>query len=101
MRKIKLCFKYFITIGLIPILITIFLTSSFYSKGLFILIPLFFSKLVAFAVIWLLQWLNYRHDENLYFYYNNGISKIQLYAMAIIFDFLIMFILILPSLWQF
>ena len=95
MKKFKLCFKYYTTIGLVPIFITLFLVNSLPSEGFIVIIPIIFSKLFAFGVIWLLQWLNNRRDENLYFYYNQGISKAQLYAFSILFDFLITLIPIL------
>jgi hypothetical protein len=97
--KIKLCFKYYTTIGLIPVIITLFLLNSFYNERASTIISIILSKLFAFTIIWLIQWINNRHDENLYFYYNQGISKVQLYTYTIVFDFSIMLILILTMIW--
>ena len=101
MKKLKLYFKYYSTIGLLPFLVTVFMLASFYKDGFSVIIPIIFSKIFVFTIIWGLQWINFRRDENLYFYYNNGISKIQLYLMAFLFDTIVMLILIIPTLWLF
>lgn len=101
MKKAQLFLKYYQSIAVIPIIATLFFSIQIKNLGISFLIAALFSKLFILIVIWAIEWLNNRKKENLYFYFNNGISQIQLYAITYLIDSTILFILTFIILWIF
>ena len=101
MKRIHLLLKYYKSIAVIPLIASLFFCSQIKSLGLSFLIVAIFSKLFILLVIWFFNWVNNRKKENLYFYFNNGISKIQLYTFTFLIDISILFILTFIVLWIF
>ena len=101
MKKIQLFLKYYQSIAVIPIITTLFFSFQVKNLGLSFLIAALFSKLFMLVVIWFIEWLNNRKKEHLYFYFNNGISQIQLYTAAYLIDSAILFIITFIILWIF
>ena len=99
MKKIQLLLKYYKSIAVIPILATLFFSFQFKNLGISFLIAALFSKLFILIVIWFIEWINNKKKENLYFYFNNGITQIQLYTFTFLIDCLILFLLSFAILW--
>lgn len=99
MKKIQLFLKYYQSIAVIPIITTLFFSIQIKNLGLSFLIIALFAKLFILLVIWFIEWTNNRKKENLYFYFNNGISQIQLYSFTYLIDCAILFILTFFVLW--
>ena len=99
MKKIQLLLKYYKSIAVIPILATLFFSFQFKNLGISFLIAALFSKLFILIVIWFIEWISNRKKENLYFYFNNGITQIQLYTFTFLIDCLILFLLSFAILW--
>jgi hypothetical protein len=99
MKKIQLLLKYYKSIAVIPILATLFFSFQFKNLGISFLIAALFSKLFILIVIWFIEWINNKKKENLYFYFNNGITQIQLYTFTFLIDCLILFLLTFVILW--
>ena len=99
MKKIQLLLKYYKSIAVIPILATLFFSFQFKNLGISFLIAALFSKLFILIVIWFIEWISNRKKENLYFYFNNGITQIQLYTFTFLIDCLILFLLTFVILW--
>ncbi len=101
MKKIQLFLKYYQSIAVIPIIVTFFLSIQIKNLGLSFLIIALFVKLFILLVIWFIEWSNNRKKENLYFYFNNGISQIQLYGITYLIDITILIIITIAFLWIF
>ena len=101
MKKLTLYFKYYLSIAILPTVVSLILISTLIEQGFTLIIPAIISKLFIFLMIWFVQWLNYRKKQNLYFYFNQGISQINLYSVTLIIDILLLLILTSISLWIF
>ncbi len=101
MKKIRLFLKYYQSIAIIPSIATLFFSFQIKSLGIGFLIAAVFSKLFILIMIWFLEWMNNRKKENLYFYFNSGITQIQLYTSTFLIDTIILFIFTFIVLWIF
>jgi len=99
MKKIQLLLKYYKSIAVIPIFASLFFSFQIKNLGLSFLLAAIFSKLFILIVIWFIEWISNRKKENLYFYFNNGITQIQLYTFTFLIDCLILFLLSFAILW--
>lgn len=99
MKKILLLLKYYKSIGIIPLFTSVLLSVQVNNLGIGFLIIALMVKLFILLIIWFISWLNYRRKENLYFYFNQGISQIQLYIGTIIIDSVIFIFLTFCVLW--
>lgn len=99
MKKIQLFLKYYQSIAVIPIITTLFFSIQIKSLGISFLVIALFAKLFILIVIWFFEWANNRKKENLYFYFNNGISQIQLYIVSFLIDITILLFLTFIILW--
>jgi len=101
MKKTQLFLKYYQSIAAIPIIATLFFGIQIKNLGVSFIIIALFTKLFILLVIWFMQWLNNRKKEHLYFYFNNGISQIELYTVTYLIDICILFIITFIVLWVF
>lgn len=99
MKKILLLLKYYKSIGIIPLFTSVLLSIQVNNLGIGFLIIALMVKLFILLLIWFISWLNYRRKENLYFYFNQGISQIQLYIGTIIIDSVIFIFVTFCVLW--
>lgn len=99
MKKILLLLKYYKSIGIIPLFTSVLLSVQVNNLGIGFLIIALMVKLFILLIIWFISWLNYRRKENLYFYFNQGISQIQLYIGTIIIDSVIFIFVTFCVLW--
>lgn len=99
MKKILLLLKYYKSIGIIPLFTSVLLSVQVNNLGIGFLIIALMVKLFILLLIWFISWLNYRRKENLYFYFNQGISQIQLYIGTIIIDSVIFIFVTFCVLW--
>jgi hypothetical protein len=99
MKKILLLLKYYKSIGIIPLFTSVLLSIQVNNLGIGFLIIALMVKLFILLIIWFISWLNYRRKENLYFYFNQGISQIQLYIGTIIIDSVIFIFVTFCVLW--
>lgn len=101
MKKIQLILKYYQSIAVIPIIATLFFSIQIKNLGISFIIIALFAKLFILLVIWFMQWLNNRKKEHLYFYFNNGISQIELYTVTYLVDNSLLFLVTFIVLWVF